>query len=59
MYIVCLQIVVVAEGKTDHSKWVWNEISTVIAMESVPESEAKNLMCTVHQNHANFAFVRK
>nr|XP_022345197.1 di-N-acetylchitobiase-like isoform X2 [Crassostrea virginica] len=53
------EIVVVAEGKTDHSKWLWNEISTVIAMESVPESEAKNLMCTAHQNHANFAFVRE
>lgn len=50
---------VVAEGKSDHSAWLWHDITMVITTEEVSNEEAKKLMCTAHQNHANFAFISK
>lgn len=54
-----MQVAVVAEGKSDHSAWLWHDITMVITTEEVSNEEAKKLMCTAHQNHANFAFISK
>lgn len=53
------EVVVVAEGKSDQSAWHWHDITMVITTEEVGKEEAKKLMCTAHQNHANFAFIRE
>ncbi|XP_061174413.1 di-N-acetylchitobiase-like isoform X2 [Saccostrea echinata] len=51
--------VVVAEGTSDHTKWPWSQITTVIATKDVPNRTAQKLMCTAHKNKANFAFIEK
>lgn len=53
------EVVVIAEGKSDSSTWLWHDITTVITTEEVANEDAKKLMCSAHKNHANFAFIRE